>query len=230
MEIVSDLNNRINEVNIYFEFAKEIDSIETHKKTKFSITENNELNIKRDLQKILRANCYLLLYNLIEATIRNGVWAIYDAIEDEKVTFENLSSVIQNIWLTEKANELKEISNINNLKNYIKSYINNSDIITLSKKSISISGNLDFRSIEKMAKDYGIFGTIRSTDKLKLGKALLKVKSERNALAHGNKSFRSCAEIITIQELYEYKNHIIMYLEDITNNIVSYNTNKTFLK
>lgn len=232
MEIVSDLKNRIEEVEIYFAFVNEVDNIETHKRSKFIIGDSLELNIKRDIQKILRANCYLLLYNLTEATIRNGIWSMHDAVDDEKVSFENLSLEIQNIWLSEKANELSEISNLNNLKSYLKSHIteNESNIIVLSKKRISVSGNLDFRSIEKLTKDYGFFGINRSTEKIKLGKALLKIKAERNALAHGNKSFRNSAEIITMQELNEYKKHIILYLEDVTNNIESYIKNKKFLK
>ncbi|EJL64933.1 MAE_28990/MAE_18760 family HEPN-like nuclease [Flavobacterium sp. CF136] len=232
MEIILDLSNRIKEVNLYFEFVREIDVIETHKQTNFVITKEQNLTVKRDLQKILRANCYLLLYNLVEATIRNGIWAIYDAIEDENIQFEELSIEIQNIWLSEKAIELKEISNINAIKLYLKSFINEptSKKIVLSKKRLSISGNLDFRSVEKIIRNYGIFGIRRTTEKNKLAKSLLKVKSERNALAHGNKSFRSSAEIITIQDLYEYKDYIITYLEDITNNIEEYITSKSFLK
>jgi hypothetical protein len=231
MYLKTDFVTRVEEIEIFFSFAKEINSIETYRQKKLQINNEVELTVKRDLQKIIRSNCYLILYNCIEATIRNGIWNLLDAIHDEKLCYQDLSKEIQNIWLKEQAQEIGEISNQKRLRENIKEIIDfrlQGHIVVFSKSRISLSGNLDFKSIETLLREFGIHGKINTKDKLKLGKALLKVKSERNALAHGNKSFRQSAEVITIQELIEYKDLIISYLEDITNNFIIYIEKKKF--
>ena len=233
MQLTTDFAKRVEEVEIYFAFAKEIDVIETHKQQKFKLNDNFELTVKRDLQKVIRANCYLILYNLIEASIRNGIWAIYDAIMDDKLSYEELSLNLQVIWLTEKAGDINELSNLKKIQDYLKDLFAEVKIdksVNISKNRISISGNLDYRSIEKLINDYGFYGKITLRDKRKLGKALLKIKNERNALAHGNKSFRQSAEIITIQDLIEFKDLTVSYLKDVTRNISIYIENKKYKK
>ena len=231
MNLITEFESRVEEVEIYFNFAIEIDQVETHKQKKFKLTETNELTVKRDLQKVIRANCYLVLYNLVESTIRNAIWSTLDAILDDKLCYNKLSPQLRNMWLSEKAIELKDISNLTKLKEHIELLLNEhvtNKEISISKNRISLSGNLDYRSIEKIIKDFGFFGKMTTVDTKKLSKALLKVKSERNALAHGNKSFRQAAEVITIQDLTEIKNLVITYLRDITKNFAKCIDNKSY--
>jgi len=221
MEILDNFKKRADEVNIYFEFATKTDEIETYKQNKTDFS----ANITRDLQKILRANCFLLLYNLVEATIKNSIWQIYDTIEDENLKYDCISEKMKEIWLEEKRKELNELTSSNKVKKSIKSFIEKSEnehFISFSKERVSVSGNLDYRSIEKLIIKYGFFGQLNINNEKILRKALLKIKSERNALAHGNKSFRESAEIITIQQLNEYKVEVIDYLLQITLNVIKY--------
>lgn len=231
MSILTDFETRVEEVKIYLEFANQLDKVETHKQSKFELNKDVELTIKRDLQKIIRANCFLILYNLVESTIRSCIWSVFDAVSDSQVKFEELNENLSNIWLNQQALDIGDISNINKTKEKLKLLISSdSNLVEFSKTRVSLSGNLDYRSIEKIIKDYGFHGKITVSDKRKLGKALLKVKSERNALAHGNKSFRQTAEVITIQELTEYKDLIVTYLRDITKNVDVFIENEKYKK
>lgn len=232
MSILIDLQTRTEEVELYFGFANQLDKVETHKKNNFQLTDEVDLTIKRDLQKIIRANCFLILYNLVESTVRSCIWSVYDSISDDKVKFEELSENLNNIWLTQQALEINEISNNNKTKEKLRTLLFSKDSMTIefSKERVSISGNLDYRSIERIIKEYGFHGKITVSDKRKLGKALLKVKGERNALAHGNKSFRQTAEVITIQDLSEYKDLIVTYLTDIAKNVDKYIDDKKYKK
>jgi hypothetical protein len=232
MELMKDFDIRAEEVETYFSFAKEIDSIETHKIVKLSTIEGKSITIKRDLQKIMRSNCYLILYNLVEATIRNAIWAVYDTIEDNSIPYENLSESIKKIWLADRASELSEITSTTRLQSNIQTAIEDrlsSRGVKFSRTRISLSGNLDLAAIEKIINEYGFYGRLKA-DKTKLGKALLKVKHERNALAHGNKSFKQSAEIITIQDLFDIKDLILAYMGDITNNTTHFLETKKYLK
>lgn len=227
MEILENFKKRAEEVNIYFEFVTKTDKIETYKQDKKDFS----TNITRDLQKILRANCFLVLYNLVEATIKNSIWQIYDTIEDEKLRYGCISEKMKEIWLEEKRKELNELTSSNKVKNSIKSFIEKSEsehYISFSKKRVSVSGNLDYRSIEKLIIKYGFYGQLKLNNEKILRKALLKIKSERNALAHGNKSFRESAEIITIQQLNEYKTEVIDYLLQVTQNVIKYIEDKKY--
>ncbi len=233
MTLIQDYQTRVEEVEIYFAFVLQVDQIETHKKQNHQLSDGNQITIKRDLQKVIRANCYLLLYNLIESSVRNGLWHIYDAILDEAVTFNEVSEKIKTIWLAQKTSELNDINSHKKFSEKINELITQqmmSNPIEMSKNRISLSGNLDYRSIDQIINDYGFHGRISVPNMSKLKKALLKVKSERNALAHGNKSFRQAAEIITIQDLVEYKDLIVIYLQDITNNIIEFIDNKRYKK
>lgn len=221
MKLIDRYQKRAEEVNIFFEFVTKTESIETYKQNKI----NFNAFVTRDLQKILRSNCFLLLYNLIESSIKNCIWEIYDTIEDERLKYSCISEKMKEIWLEEKAKELNELASSNKIQKNIKSFIEKSEnehFIAFTKDRISISGNLDYRSIEKLIIKYGFFGHLNINNERILRKGLLKVKSERNALAHGNKSFRESAEIITIQQLNEYKIEILDYLLQITNNTEKY--------
>ena len=221
MDILEKYKKRAEEVNIFFEFVTNVESIETYKQNKIDFS----AFVTRDLQKILRANCFLLLYNLVESTIKNSIWEIYDTIEDEKLKYDCISEKMKEIWLEEKAKELNELASSNKIQKNIKSFIEKSEnehFISFSKERVSISGNLDYRSISKLILKYGFFGQLNINNEKILRKALLKIKSERNALAHGNKSFRESAEIITIQQLNEYRIEILDYLLQITKNALKF--------
>lgn len=230
MNLGSDLQARIEEVELYFDFVKSIDSVETYR-TKTLKTDSFSVVVKRDLQKVLRANCFLILYNLIESTIRNGIFAIYDSVEDKGTVYKNLSHQIQNVWLLDQAHDLSQLSNLNKTKNSVKKLVDeviSNSSVKFSRTRISLSGNLDYRTIEKLIVEYGFHGKITVADKSKLGKALLRIKHERNNLAHGNKSFRQTSEMITIQELIEYKILTCSYLSDITKNLLRFIENSEY--
>ncbi|MFM7372399.1 MAG: MAE_28990/MAE_18760 family HEPN-like nuclease, partial [Sphaerospermopsis kisseleviana] len=119
---------------------------------------SGEYIVDSDLQKILKSHCYLLLYNLIESSIRNGIVAIHEAISLEGITYKDLSSKIKMIWLAndkskifidsfldssmQNENQVVKDNLANKLKELLESVIDNTEI-SLSIENIPISGNLD---------------------------------------------------------------------------------------
>lgn len=231
--MIDEFNKRVEEIEVYFTFAKAINDVELNRQIKDQLLSDFGIPLSRDIQKVIRANCYLILYNLIESTIRNGLWTFFDAIVDDAISFSELSAKVKNEWLLQQTAELNEMSSVSKIKIKIEDIINNQingAPIEFSKNRVSMSGNLDYRSIESLINSYSLHGKITISDKKILAKALLKIKNERNALAHGNKSFRQTAEIITIQDLLEIKNITVQYLRDITNNIESNIKKKSYKK
>jgi len=228
--VCKDFQYRKFEINEYFSFVEYIDKIETHKKEKLSTSSCLEYLPKRELQKVLRANCYLMLYNLIESSICNCIIAIYDNIKDDSLKFEELSPQLQKIWLKHRSKQIfnKSTDKEQHLGNLINEVITG-NVIDLDKESITVSGNLDYDVIDKVINAYGFGGTM-NTDKNQIKKHLAKVKRERNHLAHGDKSFCQAGEIITIVELINIKNNIIAFLSEILANVEIYLSDKKYQK
>ena len=55
------------------------------------------------------------------------------------------------------------------------------------------------------------------------------IKSKRNDLAHGNKSFGEVGRDVSIRELIQYKNETIEYMRAILQNIEEYLTDQQYL-
>ncbi len=117
----TDFYTRLDEINEYFAFITFIDGVETHKQEKLAVGNSTQYVPKRDLQKILRSNSFLLLYNLVESSIRNSILAVYDCIHDEALKYEELSDTIQEIWLINQSKKVQ--SSDKNVKKWLKSLI-----------------------------------------------------------------------------------------------------------
>lgn len=215
---IRDFEAKLDEIEEYFQFMQFIDQIETHKKRKI-IVESKEYIPKREIQKILRSNTFLLLYNLVESSVRNGILAVYDCIHDESLKYEDLSDRIKNIWLMNKTKNLQ--ASTMRIQSWLRVLITEfaeSSVVKLGKDSINISGNLDYDNVQKIVNSYGFFGKI-TLDSKDVRYALNKIKTERNLLAHGNKSFCHSGEIITINELNRIKNIATQYMRELLLNI-----------
>ena len=61
---IQDFNKRVSEIEQYFELVDKIEQLSSLTDRKI-IFPSGEYIVNIDLQKILKSNCYLLLYNLI---------------------------------------------------------------------------------------------------------------------------------------------------------------------
>ncbi len=75
VEVWNDYYKRVSEIKIYFDFM-------------LASVENNETN--EELAKILKANGFLMLYNLIESTVRNAIEEIHVAFSGDNLKFSEI--------------------------------------------------------------------------------------------------------------------------------------------
>ena len=228
----ASFEERVDEVNQYFFFMASINQIDTHRKISSSESDSLRSLVNRDVQKITRSQCFLMLYNLVEATLRLGIQCILDAINDEKITFYQLTVKYQSLYLLGISSKYSEQSNKKNIASALRQLLedtNNNTIKFLDEISNS-SGNVDFRFMEEQKKLFGIISKKALSDTENLKKGMLKIKRERNLLAHGNKSFKKAAEMLTFGELIAYKDLIIEYLKIYIESVDSFTSNKGFLR
>ena len=217
--ILKKFKERVIEVNLYFKFLSSVLSEDIHL---HSASTGIGQPVDVEVQKILKANFFLILYNLIEAIIRESIQEIYDSMARDKLSYKLTRPEIQKIMISNKCKQIRESSSTNfviAIEKLLADAIDDA-IVKLEADSIPISGSLDAQKIREIAK---IFGFSETTKKAKRGGAdLLIVKTQRNSLAHGVSTFSDCGRNYNINELERIKDDVIFFLEDILKNINAY--------
>ncbi len=216
----ADFTKRKEEVSEYFSFLKILnmnDSVSLEYKDPVDKT-NKNFPIERRLQTIFIANTFLLLYNLVESTIRNSITEIYIKIKEDKVSYQNLSGQMKKIWLRKTRKSLVERGRNNGIEGEISGIIDNiikKEIIELTINDTRISGNIDAQRIRELAKENGF-------DIVKDGSILKNIKEKRNFLAHGNQTFDDIGKNITYKDLDKYREDTFSYLTQVIQNIETF--------
>jgi hypothetical protein len=220
--LFQDFNERSREVSKYFIFLKSLEQGTTKLSMAGKGGSPKIREIDPELIKTLKASSFLLLYNLVEATMRNAIEAIFDELRGKGVSYDQISPKLKKIVLKnlKKRNPDKIFSSITAIS---------LDIITAGfDKQDLFSGNIDGRKIIDTATEYG-FSHLTDYARTAHGSDLLTVKSNRNDLAHGIKSFAEVGRDKSADELLEIKNKIVRYLKQILQNIEQYLSNKVYL-
>jgi hypothetical protein len=217
--LFQDFNERSKEVSKYFIFLKNLEQ----EAIQLSMKKNSKVKtIDSELLKTLKASGFLLLYNLVEATMRNAIEAIFDELRDKRVSYDNIKPKLKKIILKnfKKRNPDDIVRSITDIS---------LDIITVCfDRQDLFSGNVDGREIKKTAEQYG-FSHRTNGSKTGDGNDLLTVKTNRNDLAHGFKSFSEVGRDKSADELLEIKNKVLRYLRQILENIEQYLSDQEYL-
>lgn len=188
MVLNDEYNQRVADVKAFYEVLQFLDSVETYKNKPIEDTNTSRsLMLTRNMQKCLRAEAIIVLYNLIESTFSNCVLFVYDNIKDEKLHYGNLISELRNSWFREKINSKLSLDKARKISQSIADTLT-SELIEFKDLPSDISGNLDLRKIISLSQKIGI-KLERIPDVKRTGVVFLSIKSKRNDLAHGNKSF-----------------------------------------
>lgn len=222
-KLFEDFNERAQEVSKYFFLIKILEQ-GSIRLSMGNFNNQKVKNINTELDKTLKATGFLLLYNLIESTIRNAIEAIFDDLVKQNISFDDLREEVKKIIIQNFKNN-KSSENLLNAINNIAL-----DIISASfDKGKLFSGNIDARKIKETAEDYG-FSHRTNARKTQNGNDLLKIKTNRNDLAHGFKSFEEVGKNATADELLQIKKRVICYLREILENIENYILQEEYLK
>jgi MAE_28990/MAE_18760-like HEPN len=220
--VLSDFNTRVQEVNEYFLFLEGLINGAIKLETLESTGQQKIRSIDRDLAKTLKANGFLLLYNLIESSMTNAIEAIFDELKEQRISFNDIriemkKVVLQNLKSRSPDNIHQEIVDIS------------TDIITAGfKRKKLFSGNINRGKITETARNYG-FSSDTEYSKTKHGKSLDNIMKNRNDLAHGTKSFADIGKDISIEDLLKIKEEVIEYVGQILKNIESYLVRQEYL-
>jgi hypothetical protein len=212
--LLTEYEAKVSEILLYFEFLEDL--LEKDARLHFPRGRKEKFSgIGDDLLKILKANAFLLLYNLIESSIRNGVSKIYDAVRTDGLSYTGVCDELRAVWTHQQfiPDEGRKVEN--NAKRLMEliDFVLSARLISLDARDLPISGNVDADQIRVMAQKYGF--NFKASPSLKGGYLLKRVRDERNSLAHGYKSFAECGRDLTYEGLVEIRKQVIPYLRQV---------------
>ena len=154
--------------------------------------------------KMMKSNAILMLYNLVESTIRISMFEYYTQLNNQRLSFDQAIEPIKKLWIK---NYLSQINGNELNQEVFKMILNIMDKnykVEIEKDSFHLSGNADVQQMKKILKTHGVD---YDDDSFKdYGGALFTVKNKRNRLAHGNVSFEENGRDFSIQQIIELKN------------------------
>lgn len=218
-----EFEKRVLEIEQYFEYIAILDNGKCSINGKTIDGANFEKEINDDLVKILKANGFILLYNLVEATITKSIEALFATIYEREVTFKNLSDNLKKLWIIQKSLPLnKGIDAIgsNKIIEIITKVVNEiieNEISQLEIDCVKISGNVDAKKIRDIADKIGFERPSQHQ-----GEDLVIIKDKRNKLAHGEFSFCEIGKDYSVRDMCKFKNSTINHLEEYIYKIEEY--------
>lgn len=223
--VIADFNQRVGEIDSYFVLLDQL--IEQEAIIYFPNKRSHKFKrTNQEQEKVLKANCFLLLYNLIESSVKLSITEIYDTITSKGVLFADVIDEIKKLWLREKYKNFDGLAE-GNIFTVIESINGDSLSINFNPNKL-ISGNIDRQKIEAFSSKYGFSMNIHYS--AGDGSKLHQVKTFRNQLAHGNISFSECGRQFTVEELLAIKNQVVRYLRQVLKNIEKYCDAEEFIR
>lgn len=229
-----DFVKRKTEIEKYFAFLSTLDK--DNPAIHFSEMGVDKISkVDAELLKILKANGFLLIYNLVESACRNSILEILTAIQSKKLSLKKLSDEVQMLWIRQRTQNLRDpktkIETVDKqFYEIAKEVIKNTiiDFSTAIKKIedpnvselelFGLSGNINADKIRDMARLCGFNHNVGAA-KEKAGADLEEIKKKRNHLAHGRVTFAECGKDYSVKQMCDYKDNAISYLESILSNI-----------
>lgn len=230
MTVVESLDERASELDTYFRFVEVIEK--DVPQLFFPLKRTHRTRpIDESVVKILKANCFLLLYNVVEATVREGFLEIYRSIENEGCSVRALGPNMRSLWMDAQFRRVKPTTATPDsyrvvAKDMLQTVLD--DLLAkLDVTALKMEGNLDAAQIRKICDAHGV--SHRTPRWAKGGQNLLVIKQQRNGLAHGNRSFVECGRDFTMTDLIGIKRETVLYLRAILRNMARYTRRKAFL-
>ncbi len=207
-----DFEDSKKEIEYYFKF---IQKIEDGQFMLSQLKDSTDDSIDTELPKILKANAFIMLYNLVESTIKNSLWEIFEAIKGGRISYSDLRDEIKNVVLLGKTKfdfKMKDESIATQVIQIIEKALSDfSEYFPSQKKNIHFeAGNLNIDKIKGTFKSYGLTPVHENHDNQK--EAFKITLRNRNNLAHGDQTFGECGKNYSFLELETLKTHIFEYL------------------
>lgn len=151
-----------------------------------------QVGFPTSLINTMKSSALLMIYNSVESTMTSLLQDVFDHLEGNSVNFDALNDTMKTLVLTysKRRNPEKLVAKMSASALTL--------VVACFDRTDLFSGNIDCRKIREALKELGV-----STKHTYRENALLKVKEERNDLAHGTKSFADCGKNYSASQLLD---------------------------
>jgi MAE_28990/MAE_18760-like HEPN len=174
---------------------------------------------------VLRGGHFLILYNLVESSIRGAVEAIHDRIVTDRVPLQDLTDSIRR----DVIRSFKSRCNPDEHRDMTDVPVELVAIALDIDAGYPFSGNIDARKIREIGDIYG-FSTVTPRETTRDGADLLTIKSIRNDLAHGIKSYDEVGRDHLVSDLKDLSDRSTAYIEAILIAVERFLVERRFLR
>jgi hypothetical protein len=228
--VIDDFEQRVKEVRGYLRMLKAIEwpNAAIHATTKPS---HRTVPIEDEWRKVAKATGYLLIYNIVESAIRSAFAHLYEVIASEGRTLHEVDVVILDLWIDTEHKKISRESatpeSYRKKASEMVAAVLANQIVRLDAAHLPVAGNLDARKIRELCELHGV---PHNAHKAARGGADLKtVKDQRNALAHGHRSFAECGRDITIDDLVRIAREAEIFVRSILRNMDGFISHRQYV-
>lgn len=232
-DVLADFEEKAKEIDIYFDTL----SLFHENGASISIPQSKEDAVKyfpigESLTAIMKANAFLMLYNLVEWSIREGILSVYREMDASSCSYEQVRIEIRQIWSKYQFRKTFDINS--SWETYYAKATELIDhalgekAIIMDRKAIPISGNLDADKIRLIFDLHGIKKSVPPA--ARGGGSLGEIKEQRNLLAHGSLGFSECGRQFQLEQIKRMKAETIHFTRGMLHNINEYFESKQYLR
>lgn len=229
-QAIADFDARVAEIDNYFQMLQ---SYENGELKIVSGIGRQIVAIGTDLtewSKMLKGGAFLVLYNLVESTIRRGFQSLFDTITSDGISGSGITELIRKQWIMQKNRRVQAFDGspkiYMQIADEIVTEIINNTAVKMRSDRLPISGNLCDTVVRAVCDSHGV--SHWSPAAANGGAALTNVKLKRNALAHGNESFVDVGSTVSAGDLVAAKNEVVLFMKSILQNLQAFATGRAY--
>ena len=229
-QVIADFEDRVKEVDLYFQLLLSLENEE------FAIVAGMGRQVvpvgkpPADWASMLKGAAYLVLYNLVEAFVRRGFQAVFDAIRNDGICGSDLIEVLRNQWIAQRNRKVKAFDGSPKVYIGIAGEIVREVIAkqaaSMSHDLMPIVGNIDADIVKKVFSDHGV--EFKVPKAARGGVSLATVKAKRNSLAHGVESFVEAGRNAVATTFVIEKTEVVLFMRSVLDNLEKYSTAKSY--
>ncbi|MDO9315391.1 MAG: MAE_28990/MAE_18760 family HEPN-like nuclease [Burkholderiaceae bacterium] len=187
-----------------------------------------------ELTHTLKANTYLLLYNVVEATMTQLIADIHRTVKQSGAVLDELHPQMYLHILQRFRTSRVEINDqsapVPSGGTIIDHWLRDYEIRAKENKNYQLSGNVDSKRIREIGRDYGFASLEEGKDTHLSHASLLTTKNRRNKLAHGELSFRDCGQTLAYTDVDSDANGLLNCLASVVGHVDDYLTRRLYLR
>lgn len=224
--VLIDFNERVGEIDEYLNLLLLI----SQPSVKIYTEGKKPKSVSSVALKTMKASCFLMLYNLVESSIRGSMSTLYEQMNSGRQGLHDFDQFVKELWIKQKFKSLDPFSsNQTSYRNLIKSMVDDillATPVSLDSEKLPISGNLDAKKIRELFMNHNI--PTNTHYRSFHGAELKTIKDKRNSLAHGSESFSYCGQQYSVQSIIDIKRQAVIFLRSSLKNVQKYIENARY--